>query len=68
MIQRTFQGGFGLLTGCTYLVEITDDKLSAPKYYSIQEYYDNDCLELFIDEEPFGRNHQNKLSMPLPTI
>lgn len=42
-----------------YLVEITDDKLSAPNTIQFRNYYDNDCLELFIDEDHSGGNHQN---------
>lgn len=42
-----------------YLVEITDDKLSAPNTTPLKNYYDNDCLELFIDENHSGGNHQN---------
>ncbi len=42
-----------------YLVEITDDKLSAPNTTPLKNYYDNDCLELFIDEDHSGGNHQN---------
>ncbi len=42
-----------------YLVEITDDKLSAPNTTPLKNYYDNDCVELFIDENHSGGNHQN---------
>ncbi|HEY9061187.1 MAG TPA: sugar-binding protein [Pseudobacteroides sp.] len=42
-----------------YLVEITDDKLSAPNTTQFKNYYDNDCVELFIDENRSGGNHQN---------
>ncbi|OPX42896.1 endo-1,4-beta-xylanase Z precursor [Ruminiclostridium hungatei] len=42
-----------------YLVEITDDKLSAPNTTQFKNYYDNDCVELFIDEDHSGGNHQN---------
>lgn len=42
-----------------YLVEITDDKLSAPNTTPLKNYFDNDCVELFIDENHSGGNHQN---------
>ncbi|KNY26650.1 sugar-binding protein [Pseudobacteroides cellulosolvens] len=42
-----------------YLVEITDDKLSAPNTTQFKNYYDNDCVELFIDENHSGGEHQN---------
>ncbi len=42
-----------------YLIEITDDKLSAPNTTPLKNYYDNDCVELFIDENHSGGNHQN---------
>ncbi|RCX13468.1 uncharacterized protein (DUF362 family) [Anaerobacterium chartisolvens] len=42
-----------------YLIEITDDKLSAPNTTLFRNYYDNDCVELFIDEDHSGGNHQN---------
>lgn len=42
-----------------YLIEITDDKLSAPNTTQFKNYFDNDCVELFIDEDHSGGNHQN---------
>lgn len=42
-----------------YLIEITDDKLSAPNTTLFKNYYDNDCVELFIDEDHSGGDHQN---------
>lgn len=45
-----------------YLVEITDEKLSSPNTTPLKGYYDNDCVEIFIDEDHSGGNHQNNYS------
>ena len=40
-----------------YLVEITDDTLMAPYPDPLVDYYNNDCCELFIDENESGGDH-----------
>ncbi|HEY8464450.1 MAG TPA: sugar-binding protein [Bacillota bacterium] len=42
-----------------YLVEITDDVFSAPYTNPLINYYNNDCVELFIDEDCSGGEHTN---------
>jgi len=40
------------------LAEITDDKLFDSHANPLQNYWDDDCLEVFIDEDKSGGNHQ----------
>jgi uncharacterized protein (DUF362 family) len=42
-----------------YLVEITDDLFSAPYSDPLNNYYNNDCVELFVDENHSGGEHTN---------
>ena len=42
-----------------YLVEITDDVFSAPYSDPLKNYYNNDCVDLFIDENHSGGEHTN---------
>jgi uncharacterized protein (DUF362 family) len=42
-----------------YLIEITDDLFSAPYSDPLNNYYNNDCVELFIDENHSGGEHTN---------
>jgi hypothetical protein len=40
------------------LAEITDDSLLDIHPEGLQQYWDDDCLEIFIDEDASGGNHQ----------
>jgi uncharacterized protein (DUF362 family) len=42
-----------------YLVEITDNVISEVRTNPLQEYYEDDCLELFIDEDRIRENHMD---------
>jgi uncharacterized protein (DUF362 family) len=56
-----FTGRFKMVWGpdrLYYLIEITDNVLSAP-YTGLNNYYNNDCVELFIDENRSGGDHTN---------
>jgi len=56
-----FTGRFKMVWGpdrLYYLIEITDNVLSAP-YTGLNNYYNNDCVELFIDENHSGGDHTN---------
>ncbi|NQT25487.1 sugar-binding protein [candidate division KSB1 bacterium] len=41
-----------------YLIEITDDSLSDIYANPLQNYWQDDCLELFIDEDNSGGDHE----------
>ncbi|WMJ71619.1 sugar-binding protein [Cytophagaceae bacterium ABcell3] len=41
-----------------FLVEITDDSLSNQREDPFDDWWEDDCLELFIDEDHSGGNHQ----------
>jgi len=45
-----------------FLVEITDEKLSDTHADPLQDYYNDDCLEIFLDENHSGGNHQNNFN------
>ena len=42
-----------------YLIEITDDKLVDTHANPLENYWDDDCVELFLDEDHSGGNHQS---------
>jgi hypothetical protein len=55
-----FQGRYKIVWAGTklyYLVEITDDVLSDTHTNPLDRYYDDDCVELFIDEDKSGGDH-----------
>jgi hypothetical protein len=55
-----FQGKFKITWAGTklyYLVEISDDILSDTHPNPLDNYYNDDCVELFIDEDKSGGNH-----------
>jgi hypothetical protein len=55
-----FQGRYKIVWAGTklyYLVEITDDVLSDTRPDPLDNYYNDDCVELFIDEDKSGGDH-----------
>ena len=42
-----------------YLVEITDNTISEIRANPLEAYYEDDCLELFIDEDRVKENHMD---------
>lgn len=59
--QEDFQGRYKILwtTDFIYLlVEIQDDSLIDIHKDGLEKYWDDDCVELFIDEDASGGNHQ----------
>lgn len=42
-----------------YLIEIADDKLSDTHPDPLANYWDDDCVELFLDEDRSGGDHKN---------
>lgn len=51
------------------LAEITDDTLVDTHADGLSRYWDDDCLEIFVDEDASGGNHQFSIAtMHSPTI
>ena len=56
-----FQGRFKVVwteESIYILAEITDDILFDSHRHPLEQYWDDDCLEIFIDEDYSGGNHQ----------
>lgn len=59
--ESDFKGRFKMLWDkqqLYYLVEIQDDSLSDQRKSPFDNWWEDDCLELFIDENKSGGNHQ----------
>lgn len=59
--REDFSGRYKLLWDKDYLyllAEITDDVLFDSHPNPLNKYWDDDCLEIFIDEDKSGGNHQ----------
>ena len=59
--KSDFNGKYKLLWDKNYLfvlAEITDDKLIDIYPNGLEEYWNDDCLEVFVDENASGGNHQ----------
>ena len=61
MTQGDFQGRFKVSWDRSYLyllVEVIDDMLSDDHPVPTQNWWDDDCVEVFIDEDRSGGNHE----------
>ena len=59
--QQDFQGRYKLLwdeNNIYFLVEVVDNKLSDQRKDPFDNWWEDDCLELFIDEDRSKGNHQ----------
>lgn len=59
--EEDFQGRFKIIwteDAIFILAEIVDDVLYDSHRHPLQQYWDDDCLEIFIDEDRSGGNHQ----------
>lgn len=59
--SNDFKGQYKLLwdeNNLYILAEITDDSLTDIHVDGLDKYWDDDCLEVFIDEDASGGNHQ----------
>ncbi|MFN6944556.1 MAG: sugar-binding protein [Cytophagaceae bacterium] len=59
--KEDFQGRYKIVwteSRLYFLVEITDDSLSNQNVDPFDNWWEDDCLELFIDEDHSGGNHQ----------
>ncbi|MBV1909114.1 MAG: CBM9 family sugar-binding protein [Kangiellaceae bacterium] len=60
-VSSDFSGRYKLVWDKQFLyilAEITDDKLFDAHPNPVDAYWDDDCLEIFIDEDASGGNHQ----------
>jgi len=59
--EKDFKGEYKVMwneSGLAVLAKITDDKLVDTHKNPLVKYWDDDCLEIFVDEDASGGNHQ----------